>query len=52
MASDPVAIFSKSLESRLVNPDVPVDEEEDRWVPPRSEETEGPIDPEAEHRTL
>ena len=52
VASDPVAIFSKSLESRLVNPDVPVDEEEDPWVSPRSEETEGPIDPEAEHRTL
>jgi len=52
VASDPVEIFSKSLESRLVNPNVPVDEEEDPWVPPRSEETEGPIDPEAEHRTV
>ena len=52
VASEPRALFSKSLESRLVNPNVPVDEEEDPWIPPRSEETEGPQDPDARHRTI
>ncbi|WP_299300272.1 PKD domain-containing protein [uncultured Brachybacterium sp.] len=52
VASDPVSIFSKSMESRLVNGDVPVDEEADPWVPERTEETEGPSDPEATHREL
>ncbi|WP_232820162.1 PKD domain-containing protein [Brachybacterium sp. YJGR34] len=52
VASDPVAIFSKSLESRLVNPDVPVDEDADPWIPERTAETEGPQDPDARHRTL
>lgn len=52
IASDPVALFSKSLESRLVNSDVPVDEENDPWIPARSPETEGPLDPDARHRTL
>lgn len=50
VASDPISIFSKSMESRLVNGDVPVDEEADPWVPERTEETEGPLDPEATHR--
>lgn len=52
VASDPISIFSKSMESRLVNGDVPVDEEADPWVPERTEETEGPSDPEATHREL
>ena len=50
--SDPIELFSKSLESRLVNPDVPVDEDEDPWVPERSPDTEGPKDPEARHREI
>lgn len=52
VASDSVPIFSKSLESRLVNGDVPVDEDEDPWIPERTAETEGPQDPEARHREI
>ncbi|MGY5766384.1 hypothetical protein ACXET9_14435 [Brachybacterium sp. DNPG3] len=52
VASDPVAIFSKSFESRLVDGDVPVDEEADPWIPARTPDTEGPLDPEAEQRTI
>ena len=50
IASDPVPLFSKSLESRLVNPDIPIDEEADPWIPARTPDTEGPRDPEATHR--
>ncbi|MBP2410591.1 PKD domain-containing protein [Brachybacterium fresconis] len=50
VASDPIPVYSKSLESRLVDGDVPVDENEDPWVPERTAETEGPQDPEATHR--
>ena len=49
--SDPVEIYSKSLESRLVNGDVPVDEDKDPWMPPRTPDTEGEQDPDANHRT-
>lgn len=52
IASDPVPLYSKSLESRLVNGDLPVDEDEDPWIPERSPDTEGPQDPDASHRTL
>lgn len=52
VASDPVAIFSKSFESRLVDGDVPVDEEADPWIPARTPDTEGPLDPEAEQRKI
>lgn len=52
VASEPIPIFSKSLESRLVNGDVPVDEEEDPWIPERTEETEGKADPDATHREI
>ena len=52
VASEPIGIFSKSLESRLVNPDVPVDEDEDPWIPERTAETEGRKDPDASHREL
>ena len=52
VASDPVPLYSKSLESRLVNGDVPVDEDEDPWIPERSPDTEGPQDPNAHHRTI
>ena len=52
VASEPIALYSKSLESRLVNGDVPVDEDEDPWVPERSLETEGPQDPDARHREI
>ena len=52
VASDPVPLYSKSLESRLVNGDVPVDEGEDPWIPERSPDTEGPDDPGAHHRTI
>ena len=52
VASEPIALYSKSLESRLVNGDVPVDEDEDPWVPERSPETEGPQDPDARHREI
>ena len=52
VASEPIALYSKSLESRLVNGDVPVDEDEDPWVPERSPETEGPQAPDARHREI
>lgn len=52
VASEPVEIFSKSFEARLVDGDVPVDEEADPWIPERTPDTEGPIDPEAKHITL
>lgn len=52
VSSDPIPLYSKSLESRLVNPDVPVDESEDPWIPPRTPETEGPKDPQARHREI
>ncbi|AXK47155.1 hypothetical protein DXU92_16615 [Brachybacterium saurashtrense] len=52
VVSDPVEIFSKSLESRLVDADTPVDEEEDPWVPQCTGETEDPLDPEASHREI
>lgn len=52
VTSDPVPLYSKSLESRLVNPDVPVDEDADPWIPERTFETEGPQDPDARHRTI
>lgn len=52
VASDPIALFSKSLEARLVDGDVPVDEEEDPWVPERTSETEGPRDPDARQREI
>ena len=52
VASEPIPIYSKSPESRLVNPDVPVDEDEDPWVPERTAETEGRQDPDATHREV
>lgn len=52
IASDPVPIYSKSLESKLVNSDVPVNEDEDPWLPERTADTEGPQDPRARHRTI
>ncbi|MCT2262923.1 PKD domain-containing protein [Brachybacterium muris] len=52
IASDPVPLFSKSLESRLVNPDIPVDEEGDPWIPARTPDAEGHRDPAATHREL
>lgn len=52
ISSDPIPIFAKSFESRLVNGDVPVDEEEDPWIPERTADTEGPIDPAAKHRRI
>ena len=50
--SEPIALYSKSLESRLVNPDVPLDEDEDPIVPERTADTEGPQDPEARNREI
>jgi hypothetical protein len=47
IASDPQEVYSKSLESRLVNPDRPHDEEKDPFIPERSSGTEGPKDPKA-----
>lgn len=52
ITSDPVPLFSKSLESRLVDGDTPVDEEGDPWIPERTPDTEGPQDPDAGHRTI
>lgn len=52
VASEPIEIFAKSFESRLVNPEVPVDEEKDPYVPERTPDTEGPQDPEARHREI
>ncbi|WP_245810140.1 PKD domain-containing protein [Brachybacterium massiliense] len=52
ITSDPVPIYSKSLESNLVNTDSPVDEHGDPWKPERTPETEGPKDPDARHRTI
>ena len=59
--SDPVELFAKSLESRLVNGSEDEDDsygdnddkdEEEPWVPERTPDTEGPIDPEARHRRV
>ena len=50
--AEPIALYSKSLESRLVNPDVPLDEDEDPIVPERTADTEGPQDPEARNREI
>lgn len=52
VASDPIPLYSKSLESRLVNTDVPIDEDEDPWIPPRTPETEGPMDRNATDQEL
>ncbi len=52
VASEPIEIFAKSFESRLVNPEVPVDEEKAPYVPERTPDTEGPKDPEARHREI
>ena len=52
IASDPVPIYSKSLESKLVNSDIPLNEDEDPWLPERTADTEGPQDPAARHRTI
>ncbi len=52
VTSDPVPIYSESLESRLVNGDVPVDEDEDPWIPERTADNEGPRDPNARHREI
>ncbi|MDN5900276.1 MAG: PKD domain-containing protein, partial [Brachybacterium sp.] len=52
VTSDPVPVFSKSLESRLVNGEVPVDEDDDPWIPERTSDTEGPLDPDARHREI
>lgn len=52
VTSDSVPVFSKSLESRLVDGDVPVDEAEDPWIPERTPDTEGPRDPDARHREI
>lgn len=52
ITSDPVPIYSKSLESNLVNADSPVDENGDPWKPERTPDTEGPKDPDARHRTI
>lgn len=52
ITSDPVPIYSKSLESNLVNTDSPVDENGDPWKPERTPETEGPKDPDARHRMI
>lgn len=52
VASEPVPIYSKSLESRLVDGDVPVDDGEDPWIPERTSDTEGAQDPHATHRTV
>lgn len=41
-----------NLEAPVRVREVPVDEEADPWIPPRSDETEGPQDPEARHRRL
>lgn len=51
VASEPVPVYSKSLESRLVEGDVPVDDE-DPWIPERTADTEGAQDPHATHRTV
>ena len=50
--SEPIAIYSKSLESRLVDGDKAPDESEDPWKPERSSATDGPEDPEATHRKI
>lgn len=52
VASDPIPLYSKSLESRLVNSEVPIDEAEDPWVPPRTPQTEGPADRDATDQAL
>src|SRR5690625_1972312 len=52
VASEPIPLYSKSLESRLVNSEVPVDEDEDPWIPPRTPQTEGPQDRDARDQEL
>src|SRR5690606_26751407 len=52
VASEPIALSSEPLESRLVSGDVPVDEDEAPWVPERSLESEGLQDPDARHREI
>lgn len=52
VASYPVPIYSKSLESRLVDGEVPVDDGADPWIPERAADTEGAQDPHAAHRTI
>ncbi|MGO2047560.1 MAG: PKD domain-containing protein [Brachybacterium tyrofermentans] len=52
VASEPVPVYSKSLESRLVDGDVPVNNGEDPWIPERTADTEGIQDPHATHRTI
>lgn len=52
VVSDPVPIYSKSLESRLVDGEVPVDVGADPWIPERTADTEGALDPHAAHRTI
>lgn len=55
VASDPVEIYSKSLTSRLTDPysdapdGTPQGDTDEPWVPERSADTEGPIDPDAGH---
>src|SRR5699024_12263776 len=49
VTSDPVPIYSKSLEPRLVRGDVPGDQDADPWIPDRTADTEGPQDPDAPH---
>ncbi len=57
--SDSVELYAKSLESRLVNGSTDEDDnkdededEEEPWIPDRTPDTEGPIDPEARHRRI
>ncbi len=56
--SDPVEIYSKSMTSRLHNPENqdkdggPVADSNEEWLPPRTLETEGPKDKKARHRTI
>src|SRR5699024_6693186 len=47
VASEPIPLYSKSLESRLVDRDVPADEDQVPWIPTRTPQTDGPKDRDA-----
>ena len=55
ITSDPVALYSASLTSRLTNPHKPTTPADDKHtpeIPARTPENEGPTDPNATHRTI
>lgn len=55
VASEPVALYSKSLTARLTDPYTDRDQDAEHtepWVPERTAYTEGPRDPDATHHRI